>query len=89
MAIDFSHVVHAAHIGMGNAPGNADLIAEPFEELSLTGIFFGQKLERHRLAEREVIGAIDLAHAALPQQRDNAVTAHDQTARKETPLVQR
>ena len=37
----------------------------------------GQELQRDRLAERQVVGAVHLAHAAAAEQRDDAVAAGD------------
>ena len=40
----------------------------------------GQELERHRLAELEVVGAVDLAHAAHADALDHAVAAGEDVA---------
>ena len=42
-----------------------------------------QELQRHRLIEREVVGAVDLAHAAAAEQRDEPVAAGDDGAGRE------
>ena len=44
---------------------------------------FGQELQRDRLIERQVVGAIDLAHAAATEQRDQAIAAGDDGSRRE------
>ena len=36
---------------------------------------FGQELERDRLAEPQIVGAVDLAHAAAAEQADDAIPA--------------
>ena len=38
----------------------------------------GQELERDRLAELQVVGAIDLAHAAAAEPADDAVAAAEE-----------
>ena len=43
----------------------------------------GQELQRDRLIEREVVGAVHLAHAAAAEQRDEPVAAGDDGARRE------
>jgi hypothetical protein len=40
----------------------------------------GQKLERHGLIQDQVVGAVHLAHAALSQQAENAVTSRQHRA---------
>jgi hypothetical protein len=42
---------------------------------------FRQELERDRLVEREVVGAVDLAHAAAAEQRDEPIPTGDNSAR--------
>jgi len=49
--------------------------------------FLGQELERHRLAESQIIGAINLAHAASAQQGDDAITTGQKPARKKAALI--
>ena len=48
---------------------------------------FGQELQGDLLAELEVVGAIDLAHAALAEPADDAVAVVEQRARLEAPVV--
>jgi len=40
-------------------------------------------------SQAEVVGAIDLAHSASPQQRNDAVTSGNQGARKEAAFAAR
>ena len=49
----------------------------------------GQELERDRLAELQVVGAVDLAHAAAAEQADDAIAAAEDRARREAPVVDR
>ena len=51
------------------------------------GIITTQKLQRHRRAKRETVGAIDLAHAAAAEQADDAVARRDQGARCERAMI--
>ena len=48
-----------------------------------------QELERDRLSELQIVGAIDLAHAAAPQASDDAIAAAEQRARLEAAVVDR
>ena len=52
----------------------------------MCAIGFGQELERDRLVEREIVGAVDLAHAALAEHRDDAVPSAEQFAGSESAL---
>ena len=47
----------------------------------------GQELERHGLAQHQVGGAIDFAHAAAAQQSDDAIAAAQQRAGDEAAFV--
>ena len=69
LIVGFADVVDAADIGMRDAARNADFVAEALERV-LVGERFRQKLERHCWPRRQIVGAIDLAHAAASQQRD-------------------
>ena len=46
-----------------------------------------EELERDRLTEGEVVGAIDLAHPTLPFALDDAVSAGEEGARLEAPVM--
>ena len=48
-----------------------------------------QELQRDRLAELQVVGAIDLAHAAAPEEADDAVALGDDGSRREAFPVER
>src|SRR2546422_7247407 len=43
----------------------------------------GQELQRHRLSELEILGAVDLAHATLSDALDDAIAAGEDPARDE------
>ena len=48
-----------------------------------------QELQRDRLAEAQIVGPIDLAHAAAAEQTDDAVAAVEERARREAPVADR
>jgi len=50
--------------------------------------FVGEKLKSYRLAEREVVGAIDLSHATFSKQGNDAVAASQQAAGKEAAFAE-
>ena len=65
---------------------DADLVAEAFERLLVVRDGFGEELERDRLVEREVVGAVDLAHPAFAEHGDDAVASAEQLAGSEPSL---
>jgi hypothetical protein len=48
---------------------------------------FGEELQRHRLSQRQVGSAIDLAHTAAPQKADDAVASAEQRPGDEAAFV--
>jgi len=64
MPVDFADVVQTAHVRMGDVAPDSHLVNElllPLRE-SLAG---REELQRHRLSELQVVGAVDLTHATL------------------------
>ena len=86
-AFDFADVVDAADVGVGDLAGHAHFAVEPFQQTRVGRGFDGQEFERHRLAQHQVGGAIDLAHAAAAEQSDDAVAAAQQSAGDEAAFV--
>jgi len=82
--------VMAAHSRPGVAAADAQrhphFSQEPIEPLGVVFDFRGEELQRHRLTELQVIGAVDLAHAAAAEQADHPVPAGDDSARQELAL---
>jgi hypothetical protein len=60
---------------MRNPACDSHFILETLEQSLIAGGLVGKKLQCDRLAEREVVGAVDLPHASFSQQSDDAVTA--------------
>ncbi|HSC27700.1 MAG TPA: hypothetical protein VLD67_10520, partial [Vicinamibacterales bacterium] len=46
-----------------------------------------QELQRHRLPQLEVVGAVHLAHAASAEQRDNTVALADGRSGQEAAVL--
>ena len=70
-------------LGCETCRADAHFVVEPREPAGVGGERFGQELERHRLAERQIVGAIDLAHAAAAEQADDAIAAGEHGPRGE------
>ncbi len=81
VAIGFADVVHTTHVGMADLSCDADLGAEPRQPIGVGGDKVGQELQRDGLAKGEILGAIDLAHAAASEQADDLVPAGQHDAR--------
>ena len=88
LIVGLADVVDATHVGMRDAPRDAHLIAKAFEG-PLVGCGLGQELERDLLAQAQIVGAIDFAHAAATEKRDHAIPPCDQHAGDEAPFVAR
>ena len=70
-------------------PGDAHFVVELREARRIVRDVVGQELEGDRLSELEVVGAVDLAHAAAPERRDDAEAAGEDGARREAAPVGR
>ena len=78
LSVDVAHVVHAANIGMRHPPRDPHFVAKTLQQPFVARGFIRQKLQSDCLPQRQIVGAIDLAHAALPQQRDDAIAPRHQ-----------
>ena len=88
-AVEFADVVNPADVGMGDLARDANLVAEALERARVPGGSLRKKLQRDRLAEFEVGGAIDFAHAAPAEQGDDAIALEQQRARREATFIRR
>ena len=71
---------------MRDLPGEANLGVE-LREADRVGLErLGQELQGDGLAERQVVGAIDLAHAALTDARHDPIAPGEQGARFEAAV---
>ncbi len=85
----FADVIHAAHVWMRNLPGESNFLKEAREPVVAIGDVAWQELERNSLCKFQVLGAIDLAHAAAAQQADDPVAAGQYRACDELRAVER
>lgn len=75
LAIGFADVVHTAHVWMGHLACESNFLMESGQTVGPLSELNRQELECDGLAELQVVGAVNLAHAAAPQQAHNAITA--------------
>ena len=82
----FAEIEDAAYVGVRDLAGNADFVAKAFEPLAVShGL--GEEFQSDLLAQAEVVGAVDLAHATASQQGDDAVAVGDEGSGKEAALT--
>jgi len=74
MTFDLADVVNAADVWMRHLTRKPDLIPKALHRRGVLAEGLGKKLERHRLAQREVVGAIHLAHSAFAEEGDDAIS---------------
>ena len=86
-AVDFVDVVDAADVRVRDLPRHADFGVELGQPRRILVDVRRQELERDRLAELQVVGAIDLAHAAAAQPLDDAVASAEERARLEAAVI--
>ena len=53
----------------------------------VVGAGVGQELQSYGLRQREIGGAVDFAHAAAAEQRDDAIASGDQRAGNEAAFI--
>jgi hypothetical protein len=100
LAVRLADVVDATDVGMRDLPREAHLAAQAragrLVDLSYVGSAFRrtgkqttcrQELQGDRLAELEVVRAVDLAHPTVSQRRDNPEPAGEERAGAEAPFL--
>ena len=73
-AVHLADVEYPANVGVRNLPRDAHFAVEARQRRAVFGHRLGQELQRYRLPQLQVVGAIDLAHSAFPGQRHDAIT---------------
>jgi hypothetical protein len=76
-------VVDAADVDVGDGASGADFAVKEGEPCGVGGETGREELHGHGLAEGEVVGAIDLAHAPGTDAADDSVAIRDEGARRE------
>lgn len=82
-AVRLAQVVQAADVLVRHLSRHAQLVVKLREPAIVVGGATGQELQRDRLIQREVVGAIHFSHAAAAKQRDQPVAAGDDRAGRE------
>ena len=82
-AVGFAEVVQAADVLVRHLARDAQLVVELRQVHGVGGDGVGQEFQRDGLVERQVLGAVDLAHAASAEQRHEPVAPGDNGTRRE------
>ena len=82
-AVGLAEIVEAADVLVRHLPRHAQLVVKLREPAVVGRHAAGQELQRDRLIQGEVVGAIDFPHAAASEQRDQPVAAGDDRAGRE------
>ena len=80
-------VEHAANVGVRHLARHAHLVEQTFDVVGVGGELARQELQRHLLAELQVVSAIDLTHTATPKQGDDSITPGHRRAGKEASML--
>ncbi len=86
LALHLADVEDPADVGMGDLARKADLVVKTLKPGGIVFEGFGQEFQGDGLVEREVVGAVDLAHSPRAEEADNAVALGDHHAGFEPPL---
>ena len=87
--IDFVDVVDAADVGVRHLTRHPHFGVELRQPRRIAVDVRRQELQRDRLTELQIVGAIDLAHAAAAEPPDDAVAAAEERAGLEAAVVDR
>jgi hypothetical protein len=87
--VDFTDVVDATDVRMRDLPGQSHFLMEPRQPLRVLSEVLWQELERDRLTELEIVGAIDLTHPAATEHRNDAIAAGEDGTGNEPGVVDR
>ena len=86
-AVDLADVVDAADVRMRHLPRHPDFGVQLRQARRIAVDVGRQELQRDRLPELQVVGAIHLAHAAAAEPADDAVAAAEERAGREAAVV--
>jgi hypothetical protein len=86
-ALDLADIEHAADVGVGDAACEPHFAHEPAAGVVAARRPWRHQLERDRLAQPEILGAVHFPHRAASQQTDDAEPGGEETPGDETRAV--
>ncbi len=87
LAVNFADVVHAAHVGVRYLAGEPHLGVKVVQPLGILGQVARQKLQRDGVAQFQIVGPVDFAHAPFADQRHDAIAVGDFRAGQEAAVI--
>jgi hypothetical protein len=87
-AFGVADIEDAADVGMGDLASDTNFGMKSREGGGVLGEDLGKKLDSDKLAECQVFGAVDFAHAAAACHGNDAVAAGDHLSRSETAAAE-
>ena len=88
-AVDFADVVNPTDVFVTDLTRDAHFAMEPPQRSAVTEQMVRQELERDRLAQFQIVGAINFAHAAAPQQPNDSITLSQKRPGYESSIINR
>jgi hypothetical protein len=85
----FSEIVETTHVAMRDLTRHAQFVVESLQAIGVLTDGLRQELQRDRLIEGQIVGAIDLAHPATAEQRHQSVPTSYDCARREAIAFRR
>jgi hypothetical protein len=80
LAVRFREIVDAADVGMGDLTRDANFVVKSSNRAWIPAHRRRQEFQGDRLSELQVVGAIDLAHAAAAEETDDAIALGENRA---------
>ena len=87
VAVDLADVVDAADVGMRNLPRHAHFGVELHQARRIAIELRRQELQRDRLPQLQIVGAVDLAHPASSEPADDPIASAEKRAGREAPVI--
>jgi hypothetical protein len=84
-SIHLADIANAADVGVRDLTCDANFGAEAFERLWIR--IRREEFESYRLAEREIVGAVDFTHSALAEESDDPVALSEHRTGRESGFV--
>jgi hypothetical protein len=88
-AVRFADVVDTTDVRMRNLPRRPRFVVKLRQLLRILFQRRRQELQRDRLTETEIVGAVDLAHPAAPEQANHAVALLKDLSRLKAAVIDR
>ena len=89
VAVDLADVVDAADVRVRHLARHPHFGVELRQPRGIAIDVRRQELQRDRLTELQIVGAVDLAHAAAAEAADDAVAAAEEGAGREAAVIDR